>query len=60
MAVPTKKPVSQMKRSYAPTSKIFASTPAKRPSPVKVMRAQVAPHPRTLSNGQPRPKKRTW
>ncbi len=27
-------------------------------TPVKVTRAQVAPHPKTLANGQPRPKKR--
>lgn len=29
-----------------------------RPSLTRVMRAQVAPHVRTLSNGQPRPKRR--
>ena len=34
------------------------TTSSKRVPPVKMMRAQVAPHPKTLANGKPRPKKR--
>lgn len=43
-------------RRKAPSSKPKATS---RPSPTRVMRAQVAPHVRTLSNGQPRLKRRT-
>lgn len=34
------------------------SKPVSRPAPTRTVRTAVAPHVRTMSNGQPRPKRR--
>ena len=43
----------------AKRKQISAKPKAPRQAPTKVMRAQIGPHVKTLSNGQPRPKRRS-
>ena len=46
-------------RRGASASKPVSRPKASRPAPTRVSRPQIAPHVKTLSNGQPRPKRRS-
>lgn len=47
------------KKSTSSRPKSGGRSRVSRPSPTRVMRAQIAPHIKTLSNGQPRPRRRS-